>query len=175
MCKQSPSIVKMSWILLVLDINKKLNRTNNKSLPWWSGHTRWRRYWRWCWNRTRCRHTKKIPEAYHFIFLRFSSVTKKVVSTIIILIAFSLLILGFLKQTLQLLRKKSSLLPWRSGHTWWCWYGRWCRHRTWSGNTKREKLITIIKETKTRVFLLSCENNNSRKCLISTSILKEHN
>ena len=106
MCKQSPSIVKMSWILLVLDINKKLNRTNNKSLPWWSGHTRWRRYWRWCWNRTRCRHTKKIPEAYHFIFLRFSSVTKKVVSTIIILIAFSLLILGFLKQTLQLLRKK---------------------------------------------------------------------
>ena len=40
---------------------------------------------------------------------------------------------------------------------------------------KQRKSICIIEETEMRVFLISCKNNNSRKSLISTSTLNEHN
>ena len=46
----------------------------------------------------------KIAGDYHFIFERFSLIIKKLVSTIIKLIAFSLLIVGFLRRTLQTVR-----------------------------------------------------------------------
>ena len=38
---------------------------------------------------------------------------------------------------------------------------------------KKEKSITIIPQTITRLFLISCENNNSRKSLTSTSLLNK--
>ena len=46
----------------------------------------------------------KIAEDYHFIFQRFCLIIKKFVSTITKLIAFSLLIVGFLRRTLQTVR-----------------------------------------------------------------------
>ena len=53
---------------------------------------------------------KKIPEDNYFMFLRFSTVIKKVVQTVIKLISFSLLIVGFLRQALQLLHNEIKLI-----------------------------------------------------------------
>ena len=53
---------------------------------------------------------KKIPEDNYFMSLRFSSVIKKSCLNGNQLISFSLLIVGFLRQTLQLLHNEIKLI-----------------------------------------------------------------
>ena len=123
------------------------------SLPWRSGYTWWCWYWRWCRHRTWSWHTKR-NEKWLFKETRKESKIETFIYKILPYIvlkgnksntsANKCNIKTFWRTARQEKTSCNTQLPRWRGQTWWCWYWRWCRHRTWSRQTKIKQLKTPI-------------------------------